>query len=464
MHAKTWVTIARLAVVLVVALAAFTYGFVASQRNLPPGGTARAAYDWTRRQPQLRRTYQALRNLIRPNQMPKGRWGPVRAHPSVAGLTEEQLRAVEKLEGVGYLSGYEQAPTHKGVTIHDPDLAYNGLNLAVSGHAQEAVLMNMDGEVLHKWTHDARGTFPELKELEGVEIETSFNLDTWRRAHLYENGDLLAIYEGAGLIKLDKDSNLLWALTAGCHHDVFVDTGGTIYVLDRQYRILPGIHATRPVIEDFITVLDPDGNMVHRVSLLQAFKESPYEAYLTDIPAFGDIFHTNSLQVLDGSQAHRSPAFRGGNILISVRSISTIAVVDMETEVVVWALSGQWKAQHEPVLLPGGNILLLDNQGHNGMSKVIEIDPLTQEIIWAYYGTPRNGFWTETCGSSQRLPNGNTLIVESDSGRAFEVTPAGKVVWEYYNPARAGEHHELIATLFDVARLEPDFVAGWLDP
>jgi hypothetical protein len=31
----------------------------------------------------------------------------------------------------------------------------------------------------------------------------------------------------------------------------------------------------------------------------------------------------------------------------------------------------------------------------------------------------------------QRLPNGNTLICEADPGRVFEVTPAGKVVWEY---------------------------------
>lgn len=32
------------------------------------------------------------------------------------------------------------------------------------------------------------------------------------------------------------------------------------------------------------------------------------------------------------------------------------------------------------------------------------------------------------------LPNGNTLITEGMSGRMFQVTPQGQVVWEYINP------------------------------
>ena len=108
-------------------------------------------------------------------------------------------------------------------------------------------------------------------------------------------------------------------------------------------------------------------------------------------------------------------------------------------------------------------MLVFDNVGHRGMSKVIEFDPLTQEIVWSYEGTPENGFYTRASGAAYRLPNGNTLIVESNSGRAFEVTRDGRIVWEYYNPHRAGDEDELIATLFDVVRLSADFPADWLD-
>ena len=35
---------------------------------------------------------------------------------------------------------------------------------------------------------------------------------------------------------------------------------------------------------------------------------------------------------------------------------------------------------------------------------------------------------------AQRLPNGNTLICEGMTGRLFEVTSVGEVVWEYVTP------------------------------
>jgi hypothetical protein len=139
-----------------------------------------------------------------------------------------------------------------------------------------------------------------------------------------------------------------------------------------------------------------------------------------------------------------------------------IAVVDMAEEKVVWALSGQWLKQHEPAVLENGNIMLFDNKGNNGRSRVLEFDPVTQQIEWSYNGEGR-GLLSLTCGANQRLPNGNTLITESDAGRAIEVTKDKKIVWEYYTPHRAGEKKELIATLFEVIRLPLDFGSDWLD-
>jgi hypothetical protein len=51
------------------------------------------------------------------------------------------------------------------------------------------------------------------------------------------------------------------------------------------------------------------------------------------------------------------------------------------------------------------------------------------------------------------LKNGNTLIVESDNGRAFEVTPEKEIVWEYNSIYRAGEKGKYVATLLDLVRI-----------
>ena len=84
-------------------------------------------------------------------------------------------------------------------------------------------------------------------------------------------------------------------------------------------------------------------------------------------------------------------------------------------------------------------------------------------IEWEYRGDHERPFYTKWCGSSARLPNGNTLITESDDGRAFEVTREGEIVWEFYNPHRVGADYEKIATLFELIRLPEDFPTDWAE-
>ena len=126
-------------------------------------------------------------------------------------------------------------------------------------------------------------------------------------------------------------------------------------------------------------------------------------------------------------------------------------------------MTGMWSKQHEPVLLLNGNILLFDNQGSgDGRSSVIEFDPLTQTIEWFYAGDTEGGFYSHFLGSAQRLPNGNTLITDSETGEAFEVTPDKVVVWRYRTPHRAGKDQALVATLSEVVRLDVERISNWL--
>ena len=173
------------------------------------------------------------------------------------------------------------------------------------------------------------------------------------------------------------------------------------------------------------------------------------------MPCRGDVFHTNTLQVLDGS--HPATAFAAGNVLISIWELNAVAVLDIEKREVVWCLGGQWVKQHQPELLPTGNLLVFDNRGWRGKSRVVEMDLLGQEIVWSYAGTAAVPLESDLLGSCQRLENGNTLITESTNGHAIEVTADGRVVWEFWNPHRAGENGELVANLFEVVRVERDF-------
>ena len=429
------------AALLLVFAAGVGYGFVASRRHWFPYGPLKAA----------------SRAFGRPSPHVAMRWNRRNDHASA--LAERD--AVEALVALPYLEGYRPGTGKEGVTAYDPSRALDGWNLCVSAHAAEARLLDMKGTLRHRWALDARRAWPDLKEDPDNRDFDKF----WRRARLLPGGDLLVVWEYFGIARIDSHSRLRWASLCGAHHDFDVDREGRIYVLTRQKKVLPDVNPDAAVFEDFVTTLTPEGRVVRSVSLLRALERSDYAALLANMPREGDLLHANSVQVLDGALAPRGPAFREGNLLVSLRSMNLVAILDPREERVVWALTGQWRAQHAVRLLETGRMLLFDNFVRLGQSRALEIDPLTQEIVWRYGESEAQRFFSEASGETQRLSNGNTLITVSDEGRALEVTPGGDVVWAYENPFRAGEKKELIATLHQVERLPSDLgVDAWADP
>lgn len=386
-----------------------------------------------------------------------GRWEPLRGPTEPDSLTAEQREAIDRLNSIGYVSGSRPPRSDEIVTVLDEAAAFPGYNLFTSGHAPTAFLVDMHGGVLHKWSRDLFSVWPDY------DVDPADNsVDYWRRAHLFPNGDLLVIFEGLGILKLDRDSRVLWANRVRAHHDVAVDPNGDLYVLTRKAHLVPRIHETEPILEDFITVLSADGEIRREISVLECLESSPYASLLKESPIrSGDLFHTNTVELLDGTGSDRAEWLRAGNLLISILKLNAVAVIDPARKTVVRTWTGEFRQQHDPKVLPDGRILLFDNGGDTGPSRVLELDPVTFEPTWSYAGTAAYPLFSRTCGTAQRLPNGNTLITESDNGRALEVTRDGRVVWEFYNPHRVGRDRALIATLFEMIRLPADFPIDW---
>jgi hypothetical protein len=371
------------------------------------------------------------------------------------------------LADLGYAEGSEPGTGASGVTKFLPELAEPGLNLCVDGASPSASLLDMQGNLLHTWSLELAAVLGQKRIDRTLEREGALpdKYGYWRRVHPFANGDLLAIFVDEALVKLDKDSNLLWSWKGAPHHDLDVDeASGRIWLLTRRAHIVPQYSKDRDTIEDYITVLSPEGKKVREFSLLKALENSEYHSLALELSRGGDVMHTNTIELLDGSLAEVAPAFARGNVLVSFCNTDVIAIVDPKLKSVVWAMTGMWHRQHQPTLLANGHMLVLDNRGFEKHSKVIEFDPLTRQVTWAYRNSVAHPFSTRTCGSNARLANGNTLITETDSGRAFEVRPGGRIVWEYFTPHRAGPSGEFIASLFDVLRLEPDYGADWLEP
>jgi len=387
------------------------------------------------------------------------------APPSEADL-------IEQLSAIGYLAGAQQAHRLQGVSHHDPQRVAPGLNLITSGHGPVALLMDMDGKVLHEWRAEFAQVFPEHPRSERAKQPRR---NFWRDALLLPNGDLIVIWELFGLFKLDRNSKVLWAVPEPAHHEAQLTESGEIVHLQAKRKSIQGI-TERLAIEDFIIVRDSDGKELRRLAMSDALRNvnwlrlrkafwarSKERGYGLNENSIFDPFHTNSLWILRPADAARlGDPFRVGDALVSMGMLDTIAIIDMENAVTRWSQQGPFSMQHGPRITPEGDIIVFNNFLTAERSSLITLNPRTRHVVREYTGPDSEPLHSRRSGRVQLLPNGNTLVVETDGGRALEVAKDGEVVWEFRSPYRIGDPGDVVAGLFSLERVGVD-QTSWLD-
>ena len=310
-----------------------------------------------------------------------------------------------------------------------------------------AVLIDMDGTVVNTWYHP----------LADHEVRTVQPLDSGHILAFSRYVPPVGRPEQRTVAEMDYDGNVVWSWTlppslpdAGFHHDLQRLPNGNTMLLGVQEILIPSI-SPKLLEDDFIVEVDPAGKVVWTWETWQHFDEFGFTDCQKEQIAKdgGDWAHANTISVIPPN-THTDPAFAEGNVILSYRFTNTIAIVDKVTGQIVWRLGPDpenytW-GQHQPHMielgLPGeGNILVFDNgsgtgycseRRATGMSRIYEIDPRSNDIIWRYGEGMR--FWSNIISGCQRLSNGNTLICSGVRGRLFEVETDGTIVWEYMSP------------------------------
>jgi len=145
----------------------------------------------------------------------------------------------------------------------------------------------------------------------------------------------------------------------------------------------------------------------------------------------------------------------GDALLLSVRNLSRVFKVDLETEEILWTLgkdgdfartdAGKGAAflrQHAAELIGDDRVILFDN-GETGVrekSGAVELafdeEAMEYEVAWSWY--PEPPIFCKVWGDADRLENGNTLITfgrrEELDSHLIEVSPEGDRVWELVTP------------------------------
>ncbi len=317
-----------------------------------------------------------------------------------------------------------------GLIYYASQSCYRGYTLFSNLRGYDAYLIDMEGRICHRWHSN-----------EGINY-----------AYLLDNGNLLLMTgapgdpagtgglggSGAALLELDWDGNVVWEFRDSLlHHDFERLTNGNTLALlwealspEMTAQVRGGYESSdgpQVMYGDVVKEITPQGEVVY---VWRSFEHLSFEED-TICPLEGrrEWTHGNTLNVT-----------ASGDLLVSYRSTSTVGIVDRATGSFSWKWGpGQISHQHQPTFLDNGRVLLFDNGSHRlapstNYSRLIEVDPETNEIMWEHRGDPPISFYSYQISGAQRLPNGNTLVCEGAPGRFLEVTPSHQIVWEYINP------------------------------
>jgi outer membrane protein assembly factor BamB len=216
-------------------------------------------------------------------------------------------------------------------------------------------------------------------------------------AELLPNNNILIVLPKKGICEVNHNGDMVWAhWDAKVSHDADrLANGNTLYVF--------GDADTKDDAQ--IKEVDSKGNIVWSWRAGDHFNTAEYMDIYDD-----GWTHTNAVTRLEN-----------GNTLISPRNFNCLVEVNPKGEVVDIIGKDFLFGQHDPEVLPNGNILVAN---HGNRHEALEIDRASGEIVWRFEMSNRRSW---PIRDANRLSNGNTLITGSTV--ILEVTPQKEVVW-----------------------------------
>lgn len=274
--------------------------------------------------------------------------------------------------------------------------------------------------------------------------------------HFFKDGSIAFMTDRLSVF--DPSGKLQWSEPDSYHHELDV-TPDESEIFSITWRVKS--FAGRKIHDDVIVGFTRDGKRSFTWSYAEHAKDfenllgRPAESFHEPHHDFDseDISHLNSVQVLQANPwAAKNPAFKPGNLLVNCFDNRYAFILERESGKVVWLheFKGNGSSYygsfhgggtHSVKMLEDGNLFFFDNKSYyryadTKFSSIVEMNPLTGQVIWRYLANPASQFLSPIWGSAVKLANGNVLITNSTAGSVFEVTRSGRVVWEWINPVR----------------------------
>lgn len=270
---------------------------------------------------------------------------------------------------------------------------------------------------------------------------------------ILESGDVVinGVAESKILARYDRCSIPVWSLNSYYHHLMSRDEVKGIWSWLTEGRDAYSQN-------QFMVRFDPEtGQELERISAIKDLVQAhPENQAILNLPSYyfegerrpwerrdTDLLHTNDVEALPAALADKFPDFQPGDLLVSFRNYSMIAVIDRITHKIKWRMQGPWIHQHDPDFTEDGRISVFNNNftaPYERRSNIITVDPQTMQTQ-TLFESPETVFFSDRMGEHQSLPGGILHITVPHEGRVIEIDPkTDELVFEYNNRVLKGHN------------------------
>ena len=254
---------------------------------------------------------------------------------------------------------------------------------------------------------------------------------------LFKNGDL-AFHSGGGpLVRIDKCNNVVWVTDEFYHHSNVLFENSIYSTMTIDFYN-PSVY-----LKDAISIIDPtNGKIKKNIEINWILKK-----YLKDnfslIYGIGeferDLFHLNAIYPINKTDDF----FQKGDLVISLRNLSTIFVYRESINEIVWLKTGPWINNHDAQYLGNGLFSIFSNNNVRGLEPK-DFDNLEHSEVYFYdfkndvyekpYSKHLKNIKMRSSGLVQVLDiEGRDSVIQLNKyGKIIRINPDSKI-WTYQN-------------------------------
>jgi hypothetical protein len=346
------------------------------------------------------------------------------------------------------LLSHDYYPDLKGFKAEKKYVDSNYLLLATYSKAKDQSVVKLvrlsDRKVIYQWTPDYAAIVKQVGSHNKDWLAQSLHNLRLYRPLLLPDGSIVFNNLFSPLIKIDKNSKLVWVMDGDYHHSVEVDDNGNIWV--------PSVISPSPFFasildnfkDDAITELSAGGKILLQRSVAQILSDNGYRGLLLGAgPYEKDLLHVNEIQPAPVTAKY----WNKGDLLISARNRSTVFLYRPSANKILWLQTGPWLNQHDAHFLGDTAISVFGNDMVRVFGDEKFLNGFNEEYVFNFKtgktNSPYTKFFKDAAvstaneGRAQVLPNGDLFVEETNKGRLLRGNGKG-LLWQYVD--RIDEH------------------------